>query len=232
MDSVRLVCPGFAECLRRDHRLRRPSSVAAALAGLIAALPIAGCGGASHAPTSTQRASSTAIATRQASSSAAAAGPPSACVPAAVAAVARFMRVGEGAVATRSITSNSSGVPQCNFTVRAGSHKVLLWVSADSSPQPYAVLERAAEEGAQNFANDPRAQFPAPQQVAHLGLDAYWFPGPGPAHMLATDAVRLITATIVRWPGVSRKHWNALAAAAARPYLRRSQPKLARGPSP
>jgi hypothetical protein len=149
-----------------------------------------------------------------------------------VAAVARFLRVGEGAVATRSIASNSSNAPQCNFTVRAGSHKVLLWVSVDSSPQPYAVLERAAEEDAQNFANYPKGQLPAPQRVAHLGLDAYWFPGPGPAHLLTTDAVRLITATIVRWPGASRKHWSVLAAAAARPYLGRSQPKLARGPSP
>jgi hypothetical protein len=149
-----------------------------------------------------------------------------------VAAVARFLKVGDRAVATRAIASNTSGVPQCNFTVRAGAHKVLLWVSVDSSPQPYAVLERAAEEDAQNFANDPQGQFPAPQHVAHLGLDAYWFPGPSAAHLETTDAVRLITATIIRWPGEPRGRWSALAAAVARPYLGRSQPKLARGPAP
>jgi hypothetical protein len=140
--------------------------------------------------------------------------------------------VGEGAVATRAIASNTAGVPQCNFTVRAGAHKVLLWVSVDSSPQPYAVLERAAEEDAQNFANDPQGQFPAPQHVAHLGLDAYWFPGPAAAHLETTDAVRLITVTVIRWPGQPRRHWSVLAAAAARPYLGRSEPKLARGPAP
>ena len=133
---------------------------------------------------------------------------------------------------TREIASNSSGVPQCNFTVRAEGRVVRLWVSVDSSPQPYAVLERAAEEDAQNFANDPQSQFPAPQHVAHLGLDAYWFPGPAAAHLETTDAVRLITATILAWPGTPRRHWSALAAAAARPYLRGSQPKLARGPAP
>ena len=158
--------------------------------------------------------------------------PPSACTPAAVAAVAKVLRVGGGSVSTREIASNTSGVPQCNFTVHAGPHKVLLWVSVDSSPQPYAVLERAAVENGQNFANDPAGQFPAPQHVAHLGLDAYWFPGPGPAHLQTTDAVRLITVTVNRWPGVSRKHWSVLAAAAARPYLGHSQPKLARGPAP
>lgn len=158
--------------------------------------------------------------------------PPSACTPAGVAAVAKFLRVGDGSVVTREIASNSSGAPQCNFTVHAGLHKVLLWVSVDSSPQPYAVLERAAVENGQNFGNTPASQFPAPQRVAHLGLDAYWFPGPAAAHLMTTDAVRLITVTVNRWPGVPRKQWSVLAAAAARPYLGRSKPKLARGPAP
>jgi hypothetical protein len=116
--------------------------------------------------------------------------------------------------------------------VHAGTHKVLLWVSVDSSPQPYAVLERAAEEDAQNFANLPQSEFPVPQNIKHVGLDAYWFPGPAAAHLLTTDAVRLITATILRWPGEAKKHWSVLAVAVARPYLGRSQPKLARGPAP
>jgi hypothetical protein len=149
-----------------------------------------------------------------------------------VAAVARFLGVGEGAVVTRAIASNSAAAPQCNFTVHARPRKVVLWVSVDSSPQPYAVLERAAVENAQNFANEPAAHFPMPQRVTHLGLDAYWFPGPAAAHLLTTDAVELITATIIRWPGAPRRRWSMLAAAVARPYLRRSQPKLARGPAP
>jgi hypothetical protein len=196
------------------------------LAGLTAGLPIVGCGDArprSVATTAAAASATTAVSTAR---------PASACTPAALAALARFLGVGEEAVATRSIASNSAGAPQCNFTVRVGSHKVLLWASADSSPQPYAVLERAAVENGQNFANTPRGQFPAPQHVAHLGLDADWFPGPAAAHLMTTDAVRLITVTVIRWPGEPRRRWSLLAVAVARPYLGRSHPKLARGPSP
>ncbi|HEY2317225.1 MAG TPA: hypothetical protein VGH67_02925 [Solirubrobacteraceae bacterium] len=191
----------------------------------MAALPSAGCGAARHGSVSSASRSATAPAGTTAA-------PSAACTPAGVAAVARFLRVREGAVVTRAVASNSAGAPQCNFTVRVGPREVRLWVSVNSSPQPYAVLERAAVENGQNFANAPQGQFPVPQHVAHLGLDAYWFPGPAAAHLLTTDAVRLITATIIRWPGVPRGRWSALAAAAARPYLRRSQPRLARGPAP
>ena len=103
-----------------------------------------------------------------------------------------------------------------------------MWVSVSGEPQPYAVLERAAEEEAQMF-TIPRTT-PVPQHVAHLGLDAYWFPEE--EHLLTTDAVRLINSTIVSWPRVPKRRWKAVAAAAARPYLGRSNPKLARGPAP
>jgi hypothetical protein len=103
-----------------------------------------------------------------------------------------------------------------------------MWVSVSSEPQPYAVLERQAEEAAQIFGSH-RFE-PAPQQIAHLGLDAQWFPEED--QLLTTDGVHLITSTIVSWPGVARSLWKALAAAAARPYLGRLRPDLARGPSP
>jgi hypothetical protein len=200
------------------HRWNPPPHRPAALwAGLILALLIVGCGGAtkgSHAPVAHARR--------------AAARPPSVCSPTAIAAVAGFLRVGASAVSTRVGTANS-GAPECTFRVTlARGRTAKLWVSVDSSPQPYAVLERAAEEAQQLFA--PTRLSPAPVHVAHLGLDAYWFAEEN--HVLTTDAVRLITATIVRWPGTPEKHWSRLAAAAARPYLGRSQPKLARGPAP
>ncbi len=106
--------------------------------------------------------------------------------------------------------------------------RLRMWVSVNSEPQPYAVLERAAEEEAQMFTATRTTA--VPQHLAHLGLDAYWFGQE--EHVLATDAVRLITSTIVSWPHVAKLRWKALAAAVARPYLGRSDPRLARGPSP
>lgn len=124
------------------------------------------------------------------------------------------------------MTTDNSNQPECFFSVPA--RRLAMWVSVSSEPQPYAVLERAAQEEAQMFTATRTT--PVPQFIAHLGLDAYWFPEE--EHVLATDAVRLITSTIVRWPRVPKRRWKALAAAAARPYLGRSQPKLARGPAP
>jgi hypothetical protein len=197
----------------------------ALLTGLVAALPIAGCGGVARPSASDRHA---AVRSDTAVRSHTAARPPSVCTVAARAAVVGFLKVDASAVASRAGVANS-GAPQCAFTVRLAPRRELsLWVSADSSPQPYAVLERAAEEEAQMFTTTRTT--PAPQHVGHLGLDAYWFPEEN--HLLTTDAVRLITATVVKWPGAPKRRWRALAAAAARPYLRRSQPKLARGPSP
>jgi hypothetical protein len=150
---------------------------------------------------------------------------PSVCSPAGIAAVSTALHASAAAVHTRVTTDNSSQ-PECFFSVP--SRRLRMWVSVNSEPQPYAVLERAAEEEAQMFTATRTT--PAPQHVAHLGLDAYWFPEE--EHVLTTDAVHLITATIVSWPHVPKSRWKALAAAAARPYLGRSKPKLARGPAP
>ncbi len=147
------------------------------------------------------------------------------CLRAAVSAVASSVRVSAAAVRTR-VTTDNSNAPECVFSVP--SRRLRMWVSVNSEPQPYAVLERAAEEEAQMFT--ARRSVPAPQHVGHLGLDAYWFPLE--RHVQTTDAKRLITATIASWPRVPRARWRALAAAAARPYLGRPDPRLARGPAP
>jgi hypothetical protein len=186
-----------------------------ALAALLAALPIAGCGGASPRPAAVVRPHAAARA-------------PSVCTAKARAAVAGFLHVDVTAVAMRAAVANS-GAPQCDFTGRIGPRPhVSLAVAVDTSPQPYAVLERSVVEASQMFTTS--RLFPAPVHIGHLGLDAAWFPEEN--HLMTTDAVRLITATIVTWPGAPKRKWRALAAVAARPYLGRSQPKLARGPAP
>jgi hypothetical protein len=203
---------GFRECLRWNMPPRR---FLGALAALTAALPIAGCGGAVPRHAAVVRPH-------------AAPRPPSVCTAKARAAVAGSLHVGAPAVTMRAVVANS-GAPRCDFTVRLDPRRhVSLSVEVDTSPQAYAVLERAAEEAAQMFTTS--RLFPAPVHIDHLGLDADWFPEEN--HLLTTDAVRLITATIVTWPGAPKRRWRALAAVAARPYLGRSQPKLARGPAP
>ena len=141
--------------------------------------------------------------------------------------VARFLGVGVGAVAMRR-TRDNAGAAECVFATRARGRPLVVSVAVDGAPQAYAVMERAAEEGAQLFT--AKRLSPAPQVVSHLGIGAFWFPGV--QHLETTDAVNLITATIVRWPGVDDARRRALAAAAARPHLGPSQPKLARGPVP
>ena len=170
---------------------------------------------------STSSASSASAAGRTAAVRAA----PSVCSGRAIAAVDGYLGVAAAAVHTR-VTTDNSEQPECFFSVP--SRRLRMWVSVSSEPQAYAVLERAAEEEAQMFT--PTRTTPAPQHVAHLGLDAYWFPEE--EHVLTTDAVHLITSTIVSWPRAPKSRWRALAARAARPYLGRSQPKLARGPVP
>jgi hypothetical protein len=150
---------------------------------------------------------------------------PSVCSAKVLAVMERSLRVDAGAIRTR-VTADNSNQPECAFFVP--SRHLRMWVSVSSEPQPYAVLERAAEEEAQMFS--PTRTTPVPQPILHLGLAAYWFPEE--EHVLATDAVHLITSTIVGWPRVPKSRWRRLAAAVARPYLGRSQPKLARGPAP
>jgi hypothetical protein len=177
---------------------------------MLVALAVLGCG-------STKRVSS--------STTSRAVVKPPVCRPAALAAIRAVLRVPAAAVETR-VTTDNSNAPECFVAVPV--RRLRMWVSVNSEPQPYAVLERAAEEEAQMFTATRTT--PAPQHVDHLGLDAYWFPEE--SHVMTTDAVRLITSTIVSWPRVPKRRWKAVAAAVARPYLGRSNPKLARGPSP
>ncbi len=141
--------------------------------------------------------------------------------------VAGFLGVSVAGVSVRVTTANS-GSPECDFTARPGGQgTVKLSVEVDTAPQPYAVLERSAEEAAQIF-GPVRFETP-PQNITGLGLDADWFPAQ--QHLMTTDGVALITAT-VSWPSVRQARRRALAAVAARPYLGRLRPDLARGPAP
>ena len=78
----------------------------------------------------------------------------------------------------------------------ATARRSALWVSLDSSPQPYQVLERRSVEEGQNFAM--MKHFKYPQGIAHLGLDGWWFPREQQAQ--TTDGRVRISVTILRWP--------------------------------
>jgi hypothetical protein len=156
--------------------------------------PMAGCGGGTSKPAATTARPASAV-----------------CLPAARGAVARGLGRPPGSVSQSQSTGNNAQ-PQCSF--RAGRTRVV--VNVDSSPQPFNRLERAVVEDAQQFSvvrNEP-----PPQRVAHLGLDADWFPGEG--QLLTADNRRLITVTL-KWPGASPARKKALAAAVARVYLGR-----------
>lgn len=127
----------------------------------------------------------------------------------------------------RRATADTDAAPECVFSVRARRRPVIVSVVVDSSPQPYAVLERAAEEEAQMF-TATRTTKP-PQSVAHLGLDAYWFPQE--QHLETTDGRVLVTVAVKRWPGAGNRARKRLTAALARPYLGTPDPKLAIGPA-
>lgn len=200
-------------------------------AALIGALPIAGCGGASP-PAS--RSASTASASKGLASGAAsttsagtttAAGPTAATICSGGLRAAVVRALGVPASAGRGSIANSS-YPQCAMRARVGGRGVRLTVEVDTEPSPYAVLERTIEEQSQIF---PTRTHPAPVHVGHLGLDASWFPEE--QQLQTTDGVRLIIVTI-GWRGAPTGQKVALARAAAKVYLGRSRPKLARGPSP
>jgi hypothetical protein len=84
----------------------------------------------------------------------------------------------------------------------------------DASPQPYARLERAAVENAQQFGT--RRLEGAPQSVSGLGLDAWWFPTE--RQLETTDGRRLVT-VIMGWRGVGDARRRTLGRAVARLYL-------------
>src|SRR5450755_2615726 len=90
------------------------------------------------------------------------------CAPAASAAVARFLGVGEAAVLAR-VTTSSEATPECDLrAVMRGGATVRLATTLDSSAQPYTRLERAVVEDSQQFSSVPLAM---PQNITHLGLD-------------------------------------------------------------
>jgi hypothetical protein len=175
--------------------LTSPVRIAQGLIGaLIAAGFAAGCGGSGAAHRSATSAQAASIC---------ATGLP---------ALAEGAKVPRSKVAVR-VTRTSDHMPQCDF--RAGALSAT--VSVDTSPQPYQVLERQIDEESQMFT--PTRTQPAPRAVRHLGLDAAWFPEE--QYVMTTDGKRLITVTVVRWPGHRSHQRVALATAVARPYLGR-----------
>ncbi len=165
------------------------------MAAVLVLLGLAGCGG--HAkPANTRRA---------------AVKPPPVCLPAAAAAVARALGVTPASVSAKVGTGNN-GEPQCTFAVRGRGVSVV--VNLDSSPQPFARLEREIEEEGQQFGQ--KRDFSPPETVAHLGLDAAWVPDT--SQVITTDGVRLVTVT-VGWRGARMAMRRALGAAEAKLYL-------------
>jgi hypothetical protein len=142
------------------------------------------------------------------------------CKPAAREAIARQLGIRAGALTERLGTGNNDE-PQCTFGAQHPRRSLI--VNVDSSPQPYARLERTIDEAAQVFT--PTRESPAPQQVSHLGLVAAWLPAS--SELMTTDTKRLITVTI-DWAGASQRRQLALATVAARPYLGSFNPKAFR----
>jgi hypothetical protein len=121
----------------------------------------------------------------------------------------------------------SSSFPQCTTHVApAGGGRVTVIAEVDVEPAAFAVVERAIDEQAQMF---PGGQHSPPVNIPHLGLAASWFPAQ--QQLLTTDAVRVVVVRLA-WNRAPQARKIALAKAVARTYLGRSQPKLARGPSP
>lgn len=139
------------------------------------------------------------------------------CNPAARAAIAHRLGVGAEMITERRSTGNNDE-PQCTFGARRARFSVI--VNVDSSPQPYARLERTVDEAAQIFSGQRLS--PPPQNVSHLGLVAAWLPAA--SELLTTDTRRLITVTIIS-VGASQRRQLTVATVAARPYLGRFNPK-------
>jgi hypothetical protein len=154
------------------------------------------------------------------------AAPPPVCSAKAKAAIVRVEHLSAGALSMRAAKA-ASGYPECKFTLRIPHRRaVRLTVEDDNGPDAYAVLERTVDEAVQIW--PVRFQRP-PQRIDHLGIDADWFPEE--QHLMTTDAVHLITATVI-WPKGTRNQKVALAVTAARTYLGPNELKLARGPAP
>jgi hypothetical protein len=166
-------------------------------AGLLISLGlISGCGGSS-------KASQHLAPTKQAAA-------PPVCRPAAAAALARDLSVPAGSISARPGVGNN-GQPECRFTAGRDLRVV---ANLDGAPQAYFRLERTIVETGQLFRAD--RTFPAPEQVARLGLDASWFPTG--SDLMTTDGHTLVTVE-VHWPRVPQRRMRTLAAGVARQYL-------------
>jgi hypothetical protein len=155
---------------------------------------VTACGTAATGPTNrpaTDHSSKPAITPVSGPSTAATAQPkqPSVCTSKAIAAVARFLRTSPSAITTTATTSTQAA-PECDF--RVAEKHVTLSVIVDDGPPPFTRLERTAEEATQFFGTARMA--PPPQDIHGVGLDADWFPPQ--QHLMTTDGVRLITATV------------------------------------
>jgi hypothetical protein len=179
-----------------------------ASAACIAALTVVGCGGSSHKAVSASKAK---------------ASPPPVCRPQASVAVAAMLGVNESSV-VRHAGVGSNGAPECRFHAVVAGRKVAVVVNVDSSPQPYARLERAIVEAGQQFG--AVRGFTPPVTVPKLGIDASWFPDS--RDVMTTDGNALITATVV-WPHASQARRRALATAAARAYIGKLNKKELKG---
>jgi hypothetical protein len=144
------------------------------------------------------------------------------CKPSAETLVALGAHVSASAVSSSAGTGNN-GAPECRLTA-PGTRIV---VNVDSSPQPYARLERAIVEDGQQFGT--KRTFSPPQTVPHLGLDASWVPDLG--QLLTTDGHVLVTVDVDA-PRTAVAARRSLATALARLYLGANDPALARGPAP
>jgi hypothetical protein len=141
---------------------------------------------------------------------------PTACLPQARAAMARFLAIPTGHIVGKSSIANN-GMPQCAFGADLiGATRVVVVANIDSAPQAFFRLERTAVEAAQNFTS-PRVVAP-PQRIGGLGLDADWFPAS--QQLMTSDGDRLISIS-VSWRDASPARKRALAEVVARPYLGR-----------
>jgi hypothetical protein len=133
--------------------------------------------------------------------------------------VARFLARPPHAIATAASTA-TSGLAQCSFTAEASAGtRIQVTATIDTSPQPYARLERTVEETAQNAATSKLVA--TPEHIPGLGLDADWFPQQ--QQLMTTDGARLIAVTI-DWRQATQARQQALAAVVARNFLGRLEP--------
>jgi hypothetical protein len=132
--------------------------------------------------------------------------------------MAGYLHVAPQTIATAPSTGNNQ-MPQCSFTTRDARGRRIQVVANDyTGPQPYFILDRTATEASQNFALN--RDYPAPAAIMGLGLEADWFPAT--RQLMATDGIRLITAT-VSWRGTTQARQQALAEPMTRQYLNLSK---------